>query len=435
MRIGKRGRCVGPWRRISLSTRTGWRRFFGNERGNFAVTMGTMAPVIFGVVGLSFDYSIYMSQRSGMQEAADQAVLAAVREASLQGWSASAAKAVVDRFVSSTLSGDALSSAQYESTVTVDEKNNRVRVAIRQDGHGYLLLGFVKSNPQIEVTSEAVLASASNICVLTLKETTSRTLFSRNASMTGVGCGFFANSTDSRAVVARKGGFMSASTICSAGGYGGGNSSFNPTPVTDCPPVPDPLAQRPAPKFSGCDFRDTEIDSSRVTLKPGVYCGGLKITGKSEVNLRPGVYVIKDGEFSIQGNATLKGEHVGFYLTGSLAKTRFANSTTISLTAPKSGPLAGILIFEDRNSAPGREFEISSKDAQTLIGTIYLPKGYLKVKGKSKFADASDWTAIIAQDVRILDGPALELNSDYTASDIPVPAGISAASGRAYLTE
>lgn len=411
------------------------RRFAADRRANFAVTAGAIAPVLLGVAGLAFDFSIYSAQRSSMQETADQAVLAAVREAALQGWNTNVANAVVDNFVSSSLGQESFATAEYSAMVSVDQKNNRVKVSIRQDGHGYLMLGFVKSNPQIEVTSEAALASATNICVLTLDESAQEALVARKAAITGNGCSFFANSLNKKAIYAEKSAMMSADTICSAGGYSGALSNYNPKPVTDCPRVPDPLSQRPPPTFSGCDHKNMEIDGGKVTLYPGVYCGGLKVTGSTEVFLKPGIYVIKDGEFSLQGNATVEGEHVGFYLTGDTAKTRIANSTTISLTAPKNGEMAGILFFEARNTPKGREFEISSKDARTLIGTIYLPNGYLSVKGKSDFASASEWTAIIAREVRIDDGPVLELNSDYDATDIPVPQGISAASARVILTQ
>ncbi|MEZ5790045.1 MAG: TadE/TadG family type IV pilus assembly protein [Nitratireductor sp.] len=60
---------------------------FSNKRGNFALTTAIVAPVLMGVVGLAVDFSIFYSQKSQMQEAADQAALAAVREAALQGWS------------------------------------------------------------------------------------------------------------------------------------------------------------------------------------------------------------------------------------------------------------------------------------------------------------------------------------------------------------
>lgn len=146
-----------------------------------------------------------------------------------------------------------------------------------------------------------------------------------------------------------------------------------------------------------------------------------------------GIYVIKNGPLEIEDAAILVGDNVGFYLTGTTAKTKIGPDTTISLSAPKDGAMAGILFFEDRNSKDDREFEISSKNAQRLVGTIYLPNGTLISKGKSLFGTSSEWTAIIARNIRVANGVSLKLNSDYDSSDVPVPTGI-AGTERIYLS-
>ncbi|MEZ5799436.1 MAG: TadE/TadG family type IV pilus assembly protein [Nitratireductor sp.] len=146
-------------------------KFFSNKRGNFALTTAIVAPVLMGVVGLAVDFSIFYSQKSQMQEAADQAALAAVREAALQGWSKVTAESVASDFVDETMLGSAISSAVYTTSVNVNEANGTVDVSIRQDGHGYFLLGMFKSNPQIAVESKAAIASTTNICVLGLDGT------------------------------------------------------------------------------------------------------------------------------------------------------------------------------------------------------------------------------------------------------------------------
>jgi hypothetical protein len=56
----------------------------------------------------------------------------------------------------------------------------------------------------------------------------------------------------------------------------------------------------------------------------------------------------------------------------------------------------------------------------------------LLVAGNSRFAELSDWTAIIAREIQVEDGPEIRLNSDYANSEIPVPAGI-AGDARPYL--
>ena len=410
------------------------RRFASNVSGNFAVQSALFAPVLLGVAGFALDYSTFSAQQSKMRETADMAALAAVREAAVAGWNETTARNIAEQMIETNMENNTIGGAMYAAAVSIDRTKNRVTVEMSQDGHGYFLLGLGIGSPQIRVSSSAAIASSSNICVLALEPAAADTIkLDGGASLTGNRCGVFANSRDSGAIDVQKS-QVKAEVICSAGGFSGSKLAYDPDPVTDCPAVPDPLADRQPPSVGSCDHNDTQIDGN-ATLTPGVYCGGIRITGSGIVSLKPGEYIIRNGPLELSGSATLQGDNVGFFFTGTTAKTSFGTATTINLTAPKTGPLAGILFFEDRNATVGREFDMSSKNARRLVGTIYLPKGTLKVTGASKFADASEWTAIIARDVEVTNGPSILLNSDYAASNIPVPTGISAETGRIFLTE
>jgi len=408
--------------------------FLTNQRGNFALILGIMAPALFGIVGLAVDYSIFLSQRSQMQEAADLAALAAIREASVNGWSDATANAAVENFVSSALSDGKYTSADYRATAELDREEKRIRVSVAQDGHGYFLMGLYLQHPQIEVISEASLASATNICVLATETQGGGAIeLAKKSAIVANNCSVIANSTDPKAIDVDFGSGIRAQSICTSGGWNGTSNSFSPIPIVDCPQVDDPLKDRNPPAVGKCNFKNIKIKFAAV-LVPGTYCGGISISGNAVVTMLPGVYVIKDGDLELTDNSTLIGVNVGFYVTGTTAKIRFDNSSNVSLTAPKKGPLAGILVFEDRNSPTDRIFEISSKDARKLVGTIYLPKGILRVRGQSRFADLSDWTAIIAREILVEQGPEIRLNSNYASSDIPVPEGIAGKTGHAYLT-
>jgi hypothetical protein len=97
---------------------------------------------------------------------------------------------------------------------------------------------------------------------------------------------------------------------------------------------------------------------------------------------------------------------------------------TLGLKAPKTGPTSGILIFEDRNASKGRTFSIRSKNAEQMEGAIYLPNGKFFVDKASRVGQASKWSAIIAYQIEVGDGPEIQINSNYSGSDVPVPTGI-----------
>jgi hypothetical protein len=156
---------------------------------------------------------------------------------------------------------------------------------------------------------------------------------------------------------------------------------------------------------------------------PGVYCDGLKITDGATVTLSPGIYIIQGGKFTVDKGALLEGEDVGFFLAGKHSTLEFGYDTTISLAAPRTGEMAGILIFDDRGEKSDKH-RIYSNNARKLLGTVYMPNGALYIDAKRPIADRSAYTVVIARTVEIFDGPDLVLNSDYTATSVPVPKGV-----------
>src|SRR5205085_12520623 len=115
----------------------------------------------------------------------------------------------------------------------------------------------------------------------------------------------------------------------------------------------DPLSAIPAPSFSGCDYINWSWSSSTsVTLNPGVYCGGITITGSGTVTFSSGTYILNGGGFNWGGSATLNGARVMFFITGqngyTAAPLNASGNGSINLTAPNSGVYEGLLFFQDR---------------------------------------------------------------------------------------
>ncbi len=85
------------------------------------------------------------------------------------------------------------------------------------------------------------------------------------------------------------------------------------------------------------------------------------------MSLASGTYVFKDGPLLVKDGGSLTGINTSLYFSGSTASLNFAPTTTISLTAPKGGDMAGILIAEDRKNPVGNSFEIYSNNARNLL--------------------------------------------------------------------
>jgi hypothetical protein len=218
---------------------------------------------------------------------------------------------------------------------------------------------------------------------------------------------------------------LSAALICSAGGTAGaGPGSFSPIPQTDCPVMPDPLAGRLAPAVGTCTYNNLIVSGQMTTLYPGTYCGGLTVTDLSTVTMAAGQYIIKDGPLVVTNGATMHGVNAGFYFTGAGALLNLDSLSNISLTAPASGTMAGMLFWEDRFAPSGGVHQIVSNNARTLLGTIYLPVNRLHVAANAPVADHSAYTVVVANQFSLSEGPTLVLNTNYGATNIPVPNGV-----------
>src|SRR5262249_21154779 len=129
-------------------------------------------------------------------------------------------------------------------------------------------------------------------------------------------CWAWVNSTSSTAINAVGAATGSAQGFCSAGGVLGAEH-FTPAPFTGCDPLEDPFAGMRAPTAGSCAQSNLVLKNGSYTLNPGTYCGGITLKPQASVTFNPGVYIIKDGVFEVQGQASASGSGVVFVFAGS----------------------------------------------------------------------------------------------------------------------
>lgn len=399
--------------------------FRQHASGSVATMTALSLPVLVGASFVAIEISQAVSQRTQMQEMADGAAVAAARELRLGNATPEIVIGVAKNFIDGASAGRGLS-VNFESAVSPDKKSITVNLNAGSTTGFAAALGLLP--PALAVTAVAKVMGGAPVCGVILNGTDNDSLYlEKQARMEAPQCSLYSNSKHATGVEAKDSATIKAAFICTAGGYKGGTGSFTPSPETDCPAFPDPLASRPAPAFGGCDLakQNLVVSGTGVYLTPGVYCGGLKIDKDTQVTLQPGIYIIKDGPLALDKNVQLSGTGVGLFFTGDKSGMTLNKETTISLTAPKSGPMAGLLVYQDRSASKDDvKFEISSDDAGMLLGTIYLPRGHLFLGGDKPVAQKSAYTIVVANKIQASAGPTLVLNSDYALSDVPVPAGL-----------
>ena len=406
--------------------------------GATAVIFALVAPALVGVAGIAIDFARYNHTHANLQGLADGAAVAAVQSMAVANMAASATEASVQSYVKSHAETMAWQKGQNGIGVSakVDMKSNSVEVQLSEEWQPMLahyLTGEVKT--PVVVRSTASMVGSGKACAIALDETANRAFHMDDSSdLSGEDCGIFSNSTHKNSLVIDKDATLSAALVCSAGGsLVKKKGNVSPDVTEDCPAMEDPLAGRAAPSVGGCDFTNHRVSlPSLFKLKSdSVYCGGLTIDGAAIVDLEPGIYIIKDGPLVVKDASIMRGKGVGFYLTGTDARFEFGPLTTISLEAPVNGPMAGLLFFEDRGNAATSHL-IQSMNARMLLGTIYLPKSKLELSANAIIASDSAYTALVVNQLQVREGPNVVLNSDYDATDVPVPAGLIG--GKVVLT-
>lgn len=397
------------------------RRLVADQAGVTIIVFSLALPILLAVMGGAIDYGFLFMQKSRLQSTADASAVAAAREYHMANTADSSVKSTVEGVVSAHLGKDA---SAVKISVTTSQEPLSVTVDLQQAVDGFVLSQF--KGGTVGAHAVALVSGGTPLCVLGLDESADYTIsLDSSARLKGQKCAVYSNSRSSQGVASQSNARLHAELICSAGGITGGETNFEPNPLSDCPPMIDPLAARPAPPIGSCKETNLEIIDKSVRLSPGVYCGGLRIDGNARVYFLPGIYVIKDGPFNVDSNSEIQGRNVGFYLTGTNAVFRFASNASVDLEAPKDGPMAGLLFFEAHGSPKLRRHEILSNFAHVLVGTVYLPEGRLVVDADNDVADRSAYTAIIARQIELYAGPNLVLNTDYDQTEVPVPAGIA----------
>jgi hypothetical protein len=124
--------------------------------------------------------------------------------------------------------------------------------------------------------------------------------------------------------------------------------------------------------------------ANNIVLQPGVYIGGISITGKGSITLSPGIYYMQGGGFSSTGQGALTGNQVMIYNNpqSNSDVINLAGQGATSLSPPTSGPYQGVLLFQHRTGVqPDVSVSGSGTAPMSISGTFYAPGALLKVTG------------------------------------------------------
>ena len=369
------------------------RNFWSNEAGATAVYFAVMAPVLLVAISLGLEANFGLSVQRKLQHAADVAAFSgAVRRSS-----GSTNQEVIDTATNVAET----SGAKVDDTITVSFPagtgiwRDQVSVKIARNLPRYFSAYF-SSEPLVasQRAVAAVLAdSGSPVCMLSLSPNASGAI-----TIAGSSEAFFDQCTVASNSVASDSFLMNGGSVQVTAGCVdtvGGVSVTEGLTLTECVaprqlqrPTESPYSNLIYPTSLGTPEASNTINAA---ASPWVHSevingtptsrfnGGLTI--QDSVSLGAGLFVVDGGTLQINANSHVTGTEVSFYLSNG-AELQINGTAILDLTAPITGPFAGLVFFSDTN-VTGLSHSYSGNSQSNIEGAIYFPNGELTFGGNS----------------------------------------------------
>ncbi len=376
------------------------------RRGAVAPFIALCSLVLLGVMALSLDGGLLMYERQRTRTAADAAALAAAQQLFLH-YPTNAGLDLDGSAKQAALAVAAAAGYTNDSVNSVVTVNTPPQSGPFAGTTGYTEIILQLNQPRcfsaiwgsssLTVTARSVArglwAPFNNGIILLDPTMPSALALSGGGTVTVQNSSVIVDSNNSEAAYSGGGSIAAANEFDVVGGYGVSNGGSFVGPVyTDSIPAPDPLAYLPEPDPTTLTLQSTKkinITGGNVTLSPGVYEGGIAISGNANVTLSPGIYYMGGGGFSFGGGGsvggTLTGSGVMIYNAPSsksnsdVISIKGNSSSSISLSPPTSGLYQGISLFQERTA--NQPINITGNGSFTVTGTFYGAAANLSVAG------------------------------------------------------
>jgi Flp pilus assembly protein TadG len=392
--------------------------------GHIVVFMALMITVLIGVAAIAIDGGVIQDNVQKLQAAADASALAGAEEL-FRNWQVgagfdvggSAKAAAVALAARNGYSNDGVDSiitpndfttgvsGQGQGTGNITVVNHGVFIPPVTGDHvgkaGYVEVviqynqkrnfSSIYGTQRIAARARAVAEGgwkAGTMGILLLDPTGSASLdVVGNGAMSVVGAPLIVDSNAADAGVTTGSGTVSVSSntemdFSGSPGATGSGSWIGPL-KTNQTPVPDPLLYLPEPSATGATVQKkvNAAGNQVVTIDPGAYSGGIKISGQASLIMNPGIYYMVGGGFSFTGQGSLNAVGVMIVnLPSSNSDIININGTGSIVMAPMdTGIYRGILLWQQRSST--NTINVTGNGSSNISGTFYAAHGTLNVSG------------------------------------------------------
>jgi Flp pilus assembly protein TadG len=385
-------------------TRT--RSIASSESGQALVWFVAALTVLLGFAALTIDVGSAFLDAGKLQNAADAASLAG---AGVLPYGSAAARAQATIYAQKNGYVDGQNGYTVKVTTPYPDSNgDPTKIAVTISGQTPAVFATVLGRNFLSVSRRAVATyygtTQLNAALLALDPSACNSYTQGGSAVVTITTGGLMSNSSCNPSLADSG---SGSTTATAIQYytgSGYSGAFTPTPVAVSSRMPDPLASMIPPNLttlgqspdSGGTPASPKVANigGTATLQPGVYYGGIKITGSGTVTFLPGTYVLAGGGFSLGSTASTDGSGVMVYNTsdpqqptaaGACASISLTGGGSTNFTAPTSGPYKDVVFWQD--PACTVDFKVAGGGA-LASGVYYLPSATFNFTGSKTLGSA-----------------------------------------------
>ena len=363
------------------------RSLLRNEQGNMLALVAAGFPLLIFSAGLAVDTSTWVQSKSKLQQVADAAAMAGVYGV-IQG---DEPEAAADKSIASNKDLDARRAVQVERS-PIGHSQDPYAVLVRVSAPAKLSFSslFLKNSPTITAEATATVVENGEFCAFAIGSAKETGVQIEPGSRLELECGIATNASSAKAIVADASSSLDATAIVAFGKMELGGATTSARTRSYGLRQKDALADTEPPLVpnTGCPNITVNPDArGRVVLQPGCY-GNLTLNGP--VSMEAGEYILNRGNLSVGPTGEVTCKKCTIFLTsqdaatdpGSIGKVKIHPHAKVKMSAPKDGPNAGILMYQDRHAAgngDGLESIIGGNGFSQLEGLLYFPSDTLRI--------------------------------------------------------
>ena len=438
-------------------------RFFFEERGQAIVLIALAMSVLLLGVGIAIDTGQLYAGRRAVQNAADSAAWAGAvviqTAGSANGFTAATRSAAEDAAVA-----DALRNGY---TITTSDVNTPPTTGTFREDPGFVEVNITTNvtttffpgprSVTVRAVAGATRSGSGNAVHILNGGNVASTLDLTGAGRLDVtGGDIRVNSTASASIRIASGGITTGTWATRAAGSPGTSAGdagqVVPAVVASQAAAADPFLTLPGPTTTalwGAAYGTApavlveqgaiDRNNNNSPLSPGIYTGGIRIRGTSNVTLNPGIYVIRGGSgavdygFTVEGSAqvNMASATAGVLIFNTYSTFPATPGTTncgqinvdttgaVTLRPATAGSYAGIVIYQDRQCTTADFARLAGTGAQSITGTIYVPSAELRIAEQVAVTWNAQFVALefegSATDVNLTFAPATSAGSRVPA--------------------